>query len=55
MRKKNPKVGKTKNGRIILLSKCVVCDSTKLRFTKEQEGRKLFSGLIVRTSLSSPS
>ena len=26
---KNPKVVKTKNGRIMLLSKCAVCDSKK--------------------------
>ena len=43
---KKSNVGKTKNGRIILLSKCVVCDSAKSRFTKEQEGSKLFSSLV---------
>ena len=32
---KNPKVVKTKNGRITLLSKCAVCNSKK--FLKEQE------------------
>ena len=26
---KNPKVARTKNGRIMLLSKCAVCDSKK--------------------------
>ena len=26
---KNPKVARTKNGRIILLSKCTVCDSER--------------------------
>ena len=26
---KNPKVTRTKNGRIMLLSKCAVCDSKK--------------------------
>ena len=31
---KNPKVGRTKNGRIMLLSKCAVCDSKKLKFIK---------------------
>ena len=34
---KNPEVAKTKNGRIILLSKCAVCDSKKSKFMKEQE------------------
>ena len=34
---KNPKVVRAKNGRIMLLSKCAVCDSKKLKFIKEQE------------------
>ena len=32
---KNPEVVRTKNGRIMLLSKCEVCDSKKLKFVKE--------------------
>ena len=31
---KNPKVVKTKNGRIMLLSKCAVCNSKKPKFKK---------------------
>ena len=31
-----PKVVRTKNGRIMLLSKCSVCNSKKLKFLKEQ-------------------
>ena len=34
---KKPKVVKTKNGRIMLLSKCDVCDSKKPKFIKERE------------------
>ena len=34
---KNPKVPMTINGRILLLSKCEVCDSKKSKFMKEQE------------------
>ena len=34
---KNPKVVKTKNGRITLLSKCTVCNSKKMENLKEQE------------------
>ena len=30
MESKNPKVARTKNGRIMLLSKCAVCDSKKI-------------------------
>ena len=42
---KNPEVIKTKNGRIMLLSKCVVCISKKSKFLKEQEARGLSSNL----------
>ena len=34
---KDPKVARTENGRIILLSKCAVCDSKKSKFIKKQE------------------
>ena len=32
---KNPKVARSKKGRIILLSKCAVCDSKKSKFIKK--------------------
>ena len=44
---KNPKVAQTKNGRIMPLSKCAVCDSKK--FTKEQETSGLLSSLTIKT------
>ena len=31
---KNPKVAKAKDGRIMLLSNCVVCESKKSKFLK---------------------
>ena len=46
---KNPKVLCTKNVRIILLSKCAVYNSKKLKFIKQQG---LFSSLGIRTSFS---
>ena len=49
---KNPKVVKTKNGRIMLLSKCEVCDSKKSKFVKEQEASGLLSSLGIKTPLS---
>ena len=49
---KNPRVVKTKNGRIMLLPKCSVCNSKKLKFLKEQEARGLLSTLGMRTPLS---
>ena len=36
---KTPKVSNTKNRRITLLSKCVVCDHENSKFIKEQETR----------------
>ena len=52
MDSKNPKVGKTKNGRIMLLAKCEVCDSKKSKFIKEQEAGRLLSSLGINTCLS---
>ena len=49
---KNPKVVKTKNGRIMLLSKCTVHNSEKWKFIKEQESRGLLSSLGMKTPLS---
>ena len=34
---KNPRVLRLKNGRIMVLSKCTVCDSEKMKFIKEQK------------------
>ena len=37
----NPRVSKTNNGRTMLLSKCAICDSKKLRIIKNQESKGL--------------
>ena len=42
---KNPKVVRTKNRRIMLLSKYAMCDSKKWKFIEEQEARRLLSKL----------
>ena len=42
---KIPKVVKTKNGRMKLLSKLTVCDGKKSEFVKKQESRGLFNKL----------
>ena len=49
---KNSKVAKTKNGRIMLLSKCAVCDSKNSKFIKEQKTSGLLNSLGIKTSLS---
>ena len=41
-----------KNGRIMLLSKCAVCDSKKSTFIKQQEASGLLSSLGIKTPLS---
>ena len=46
---KNPEVARTKNGRIMLLLKCAVCDSEKSKFIKEQEPSGLLSSLGIKT------
>ena len=42
---KNPKVVKTKNRRIMLLSKCAIYNSKKLKFLRKQEARGSLSSL----------
>ena len=49
---KNPKVIRTKNGRILFLLKCAVCDSKKSNFIKEQEASGLLSSLGLKAPLS---
>ena len=52
---KNPKVVRIKNGRIMLLSKCAVCEkSKKLKFITEQESSGLLSSLGINTPLLGP-
>ena len=45
---KNQKVVMKKNGKIILLSKCSVCDSKKLKSIKEEEAIELLSSLGIK-------
>ena len=49
---KNPKVAKTKNGRIMLLSKCAVRDSKNSKFLKDQEDSGLISSLGIKKPLN---
>ena len=46
------KIFKTKNGRLILQSKCTECRFKKSRFVKEQEARRLLSNLGIKITLS---
>ena len=49
---KNSKVVRTKNGRIMPLSKFKVRDSKKLKFLKEQKVSRLLSSLGIKAPLS---
>ena len=43
---------KTRKGRIMFSSRCAVCDSKNIRFTKEYKASVLLRSLRVKTSLS---
>ena len=49
---KDPKLVRTKNGRIMVLSKFEVYNSKKLKFIKQQEASGLLSSLGIRTPLN---
>ena len=49
---KNPKVVRTKNGKIILLSKCEVCNRKKSKFIKEQEASGLLNNFGIKTPVN---
>ena len=46
------KIFKTKNGRLLMQSKCTDCRIKKSRFVKEQEAKGLLSSLGIKISLS---
>ena len=48
----NSKIFKTKNNRLIMLSKWPVCGIKKSRFVEEQEEKGLLSNLGIKTPLS---
>ena len=48
----DPKMFKTKNNRLLMQSKCSVCNNKKSRFIKEQDAKGLLSNLGIKTPLS---
>ena len=48
----NQKMVKTKNNRLMMLSKCAICNNKKSRFIKKQEAKGLLNNLSIRTLLS---
>ena len=45
----DPKMVRTKNGILLMQSKCTVCRIKKSRFVKEQEAKSLLSKLGIKT------
>ena len=48
----NPQVSSTSSGKIMILSKCAICDSKRSKFIKQQEAKGLLSKLGNKTPLS---
>ena len=48
----DPKMVKTKNNRLLMQSKCSVCETKKSRFVKKQDAKGLLSNLGIKTPMS---
>ena len=48
----NPQVSGTSNGKTMILSKWVICNSKKSKFINQQEAKRLLSKLGIKTPLS---
>ena len=48
----NPKVPKTTNGKMMILSTCAICNSKKSKLIKKQQAKGLLSNLGLKTSLN---
>ena len=47
----NPQVSGTSNGKIMILSKCAICNSKKSKFINQQEAKGSLSKLGIKTPL----
>ena len=52
MQSKNHEVLKSRNKRIMLLPRCSMCSSKKMKFLRKQEATRLLSSLGIRTPFS---
>ena len=48
----NPQVSSTSNGKLMILSKCAICNGNKSKFINKQEAKGLLSKLGIKTPLS---
>ena len=47
----HPQVCSTSNGKIMILSRCAICNTKKFKFIKKQEVKGLLSELGIKTPL----
>ena len=47
----NLQVSSTSNGKLMILSKCAICDSKKIKFIRKQEAKGILSSLGIKTPL----
>ena len=48
----NPQVSSISNGKVMILSKCAICNSKKSKFVNKQEAEGFLSKLGIRTPLN---
>ena len=48
----NPQVSSTSNGKVMILSRCAICNSKKSKFINKQEEKGLLSKLGIKTPFS---
>ena len=48
----SPQVSSTSNGKLIILSKCAICNSKKSKFINQQESKGLLSKPGIKAPLS---
>ena len=48
----NPQVSSTSNGKVMILSKCEICNSKKSKLINKQEAKRLLSKLGIKTQFS---
>ena len=49
---KDSQVSSTSNGKLMILSKCEICNRNKSAFINKQEAKRLLSNLGIKTPLS---
>ena len=45
----DPEVSSTSNGKLMILSKCAICNSKKSKFINKQQAKGLLSNLGIKT------